>query len=328
MTNQNFKKIGRLLKELYAELEAGAIRSGVDIFGQEYEIARSRVRLALLVKMGYTLEEYVEAKERTVNEQKEKGRKLKNEIQKDILKTKQQVDKAPTREEMEAIAKKYIKKPIVTNNTVNKIVEKTTVEKPIYKTETIVEREEYDDRYIMAEIGSLNDRLENIPSPESYDDEGIRDWVRDYFGEQFEHNINTLDMPDWRKLAMGLQGQIDTKVQGIGVNRIFVSDTEPANPVSGDIWIDTDAYTYRAVTGTYTLTSEDYLIDCSGTFTVTLPTAVGFTGEYIIKNTGAGIVTMNTTGGESIDDNPSGVITLVHPDSLVVRSDGANWILI
>ena len=45
-------------------------------------------------------------------------------------------------------------------------------------------------------------------------------------------------------------------------------------------------FPYAAVTGTYTIGSDDYLVDCtSGTFTVTLPTAVGIAGKiYVIKN--------------------------------------------
>ena len=44
-------------------------------------------------------------------------------------------------------------------------------------------------------------------------------------------------------------------------------------------------FPYVAVTGTYTIVPDDYLVDCtSGTFTVTLPTAVGIAGKiYNIK---------------------------------------------
>jgi hypothetical protein len=114
------------------------------------------------------------------------------------------------------------------------------------------------------------------------------------------------------------------KITGVGVNTITVSDTTPTNPQAGDLWIDTDAYTYRAVTSTYTITANDYLLDCSGTFTITLPTAVGFTGEYIIKNTGVGIITVS--GGETIDGETTQ--TLYEDETLVVRSTGTNWIII
>ena len=108
--------------------------------------------------------------------------------------------------------------------------------------------------------------------------------------------------------------------------QITVSDTAPTAPATNDIWIDTNAYTYRAVTGTYTIVATDYLIDCSGTFTVTLPTAVGFTGEYIIKNSSNGIITLNTTSSQTID---SLAFVLVNQyDSIVVRSNSTDWIIV
>jgi hypothetical protein len=108
--------------------------------------------------------------------------------------------------------------------------------------------------------------------------------------------------------------------------QITVSDTAPTAPATNDIWIDTNAYTYRAVTSTYTITLEDYLLDCSGTFTITLPTAVGFTGEYIIKNTGTGIITVDGNGSQTID----GVTTfaLIEDEVITLRSTGTNWLII
>lgn len=108
--------------------------------------------------------------------------------------------------------------------------------------------------------------------------------------------------------------------------QITVGDTPPTNPSENDIWIDTNAYTYRAVTSTYTITLEDYMLDCSGTFTITLPTAVGFTGEYIIKNTGAGVVTVDCDGSETIDNNLTA--QLITDEVVTLRSTGSNWIIV
>jgi len=114
-------------------------------------------------------------------------------------------------------------------------------------------------------------------------------------------------------------------VQTIVRELITVGDTAPIAPTENDIWIDTNAYSYRAVTGTYTITPTDYMLDCSGTFTITLPTAVGFTGEYVIKNSGTGTVTLDATGSETIDGEL--MITIVSQwETRHVRSDGANWI--
>jgi hypothetical protein len=84
-------------------------------------------------------------------------------------------------------------------------------------------------------------------------------------------------------------------------------------------------FPYKAVTTTYPVLETDYFIECTtGTFTVTLPTAVGIAGKtYIIKNRGSGVITVGTTSSQTID----GVTTrtLATYSTLYVESNGANW---
>jgi len=83
---------------------------------------------------------------------------------------------------------------------------------------------------------------------------------------------------------------------------------------------------YIYVTSTYSITNSDYYVDCNGTFTVTLPTAVGIQGRsFTIKNTGTGQITVATTSSQTIDKLPT--YYLAFYDTLVVESDGANWLL-
>ena len=86
-------------------------------------------------------------------------------------------------------------------------------------------------------------------------------------------------------------------------------------------------FPYVAVTGTYTVSADDYAVDCtSGTFTVTLPSAVGITGKiYVIKNSGAGVISVAATGGQLIDG--SSPKTLNQYDSLYIQSTGAGWVI-
>jgi len=83
--------------------------------------------------------------------------------------------------------------------------------------------------------------------------------------------------------------------------------------------------TYRHVSNTYNVSLVDAVIDCSGTFTVTLPTAVGIVGKvYIIKNSGTGIISIACFDSETID----GLVTRhsdVQYQAIMVVSDGANW---
>ena len=92
------------------------------------------------------------------------------------------------------------------------------------------------------------------------------------------------------------------------------------------------ALAYVAKTGTYTATANDYLVDCtSGTFTVTLPTAVGITGRiYEIVNSGAGTITVATTSSQTFVNVTATPTTLslitALAKSVRVMSNGANWI--
>ncbi len=85
--------------------------------------------------------------------------------------------------------------------------------------------------------------------------------------------------------------------------------------------------TYTAQTSTYSAAIND-LVDCTtGTFTVTLPTAVGQTGKFIeIMNSGTGVITLNTTSAQTISGSASGALTLpMQYERVKVVSDNANW---
>jgi phage gp45-like len=85
---------------------------------------------------------------------------------------------------------------------------------------------------------------------------------------------------------------------------------------------------YTAASGTYTALSTDYVINCTAnTFTVNLPTAVGISGtSYVIKNSGAGVITVDGNGSQTIDGATT--VTLYQYDSITIVSDGSNWIII
>jgi hypothetical protein len=79
------------------------------------------------------------------------------------------------------------------------------------------------------------------------------------------------------------------------------------------------------ITSSYTVGVNDYLVDVTGnTVTVTLPTSVGIDGKnYVVKNSGSGVVTVSTTSGQTIDGSSSK--TLKTNDSIEIVSDGSNW---
>ena len=86
---------------------------------------------------------------------------------------------------------------------------------------------------------------------------------------------------------------------------------------------------FTSKTSTYTVDNEDCIVNCtSGTFTVTLPTAAGLTGQYfVIKNSGSGTITLEADGSETIDGQLTKVMAVQY-ESYFVVSNGANWIVV
>lgn len=98
----------------------------------------------------------------------------------------------------------------------------------------------------------------------------------------------------------------------------------------GTNWIiqNSGIVAYTSKTTTYSITSADYTIDCSGTFTVTLPTAASATGkEYLIKNSGTGTVTIATTSSQTIDGVTTKTLNVQY-GGLKVQSNGSNYIVV
>lgn len=68
----------------------------------------------------------------------------------------------------------------------------------------------------------------------------------------------------------------------------------------------------------------DYVYLVSGVTTITLPTAVGNENLYTIKNVGGSLVTIATTGGQTIDLETSIQLPIQYT-AVDLISDGSNW---
>lgn len=113
----------------------------------------------------------------------------------------------------------------------------------------------------------------------------------------------------------------------IGYNQTVGATPNSSLQVTGSF-----ATGYVAKTGTYTATMYDYTIECTAnTFTVTLPTAVGIAGRiYTVVNSGAGTITLATTSSQTFVNvvaTPTSM-TKATLGTLIVQSNGANWMLI
>jgi hypothetical protein len=70
--------------------------------------------------------------------------------------------------------------------------------------------------------------------------------------------------------------------------------------------------------------TTDYVYFVSGTTTLTLPTAVGNSNRYTVKNTGSATVTVATTSAQTIDGSATATLPVQYT-SIDLISDGANW---
>ena len=211
MKTAEFKKIARLLKQAYAELEQEAIKEGLSPLSAEYDQLVAKVREVILKNNGFTLEEYRAAKAKVAGfSQSDLVDNV--EVLHDKL-TDVEGRHIPTEDEIESIARRVAQEYVVPPQVTNQIVKEIVVEKPIKETRiehyNTVEKEEYNDEPLQEKLGELSKKVDEYKKDKDFKLKDIKEDLKGYLGARLEENINTLDMPNFRKLAMGLQGQID-----------------------------------------------------------------------------------------------------------------------
>jgi len=85
---------------------------------------------------------------------------------------------------------------------------------------------------------------------------------------------------------------------------------------------------YTKATADYVMNHKEYMIECDGTFSVTLPTAGAGRGKsFKIKNTGTGTITIKGSGDETIDGTNTKMIDIQYT-SLTLLSNGSNYLIV
>ena len=84
---------------------------------------------------------------------------------------------------------------------------------------------------------------------------------------------------------------------------------------------------YRSLTADYTAILSDRIFDCSGTFTLTVPSPPIPGLDYIVKNSGVGTITVVGADGETIDGAASLSVGSLYSRTLV-STVSLNWMIV
>jgi len=135
-------------------------------------------------------------------------------------------------------------------------------------------------------------------------------------------SLKLLHLPGYSVATVSAMNAISTAAAG---DSCFVQANDSYYTYNGTDWL-ADVVPFVAKTGVYTLTAQDSIVTIDGTYTMTLPTAVGCVGRrYTITNVGTGVVTIDTTSSQTIDGELTQ--TLNQYDSVDLVSTGAAWLI-
>lgn len=157
-------------------------------------------------------------------------------------------------------------------------------------------------------------------------------------------NLKATLVNTWKDTTGGFVGMTLFKINFKNAANTITSFFENANTVArtytfpdkdGIVAMTSDisggaggAYILKTANYTLTDTEAEGIVDCTGTHTQTLPTAVGRSGKkFTIKNSGTGIITVNTTSSQTIDGATSVRINTRY-NTRTFQSDGANWVVV
>lgn len=236
MTQAELKRVMRLLKEIYAEAEKESLTHGLD--SEEFKALQEKLRETALSKLGFTVEEYREAKAELekVKTEKIEATKPQGPMQVEIKGVAEMKGDpgndghTPTDEELVALIKPLIPEPISGKTPTHE--ELLALIKPLIPK--VKDGETPSDERLIALIkpllpdvigpvdaatgflvGEIEKVRKEIPAP--LKEEELIQKIEEISATSFKKNIDIMGMPDFRKVAMGLDSRIsDIENNGAG----------------------------------------------------------------------------------------------------------------
>src|SRR3990167_661609 len=236
MTIPEFKKIANKLKKLYSELELQAQEEGISTASKEWDLIQEKARANILKANGFTIEEYRTAKEEYLASREIKENKPPTDISQVLDRVSQLKGETgnkgidgkdahtPTNEELLALIIPLIPEPI--NGKTPTKEEILSLIKPLIPK--VKDGETPSDKKLLAlietlipnydaDLGYLEDLIKQIKKeiPEPLNEEKLVEKILQRADVSFKKNIDMMGMPDFRKLAIGLNERIDNLSSGV-----------------------------------------------------------------------------------------------------------------
>lgn len=157
----------------------------------------------------------------------------------------------------------------------------------------------------------------------SYYSNGVESWVNGNAAQILRGNGTLVGISD---AVAGAQ----VTIYSIATSDATISSTTTVRTAFGILDYRTSMMNaISSKTANYTLTTSDFVVELTAnTATFTLPTAVGNTGkEYVLKNSGTGVLTVAAQSGQLIDGTNTKTFTNQYM-GIRVKSNGTRWLII
>ena len=227
---QKFRKIQKQLSVLINQLEKEAIDNGEDISSDDFLEAILEIKKRFLENKGISLEEYDELRSQFAEEKRINQSNVlihKEEVEGDLKGLKKLIDekiveiKKDNEKGFEDISDSLYKLndrlAEVENrppSIVNKIVKEITKEVPkIIQTKETIREVDNETKLnvdtLQRSFVDIWDKVNNFKMPEVPNYDKLKGELISWSADHISKNPNLINMPDFRRMGMGLQGQID-----------------------------------------------------------------------------------------------------------------------